>query len=223
MGKLPMPRGEEPVARRWTPAILRFVRRAATIGSLLGFLATATLWVRSSWFYDAMVIRWGRHTEQRWRFVDARVISRPGGMTVSLEVQDTTDPQLVRLYRKFPVGPPISFISSRSRSALPATPTWWNRLGFYHAKPMIGQTKGMPISPMVVFDHAIGFPHWLLLPLFALMPLWWLRSLQKRRQLRRVGLCTKCGYDLRASVDRCPECGTAFQRDTGVSPVAVSQ
>lgn len=55
--------------------------------------------------------------------------------------------------------------------------------------------------------QAVIFPTWM--PFGATLPLplsWLLTRLSKRRF--RAGCCPTCGYDLRATPNRCPECGT---------------
>jgi hypothetical protein len=60
----------------------------------------------------------------------------------------------------------------------------------------------------IVFVH-LAYPT----ALFAVAPLAWSAAFVGRRRRKRRGrLCAKCGYDLRASPDRCPECGTVPAR-----------
>ena len=54
-------------------------------------------------------------------------------------------------------------------------------------------------------------PLWMPSGLFAVLLVLCLLPLGRRRKRKKLGLCVKCGYDLRASKDQCPECGQEFQ------------
>jgi len=53
----------------------------------------------------------------------------------------------------------------------------------------------------------IEMPYWSPIVLLSLLPLWNLLRLRRRAWLKRRGRCVGCGYDLRATTHRCPECG----------------
>ena len=61
---------------------------------------------------------------------------------------------------------------------------------------------GIPSWVLLVGTAEIGFFGYICLTEAA--PL--CRGLERRRR-SRLGLCLKCGYDLRATPGRCPECG----------------
>jgi hypothetical protein len=56
--------------------------------------------------------------------------------------------------------------------------------------------------------HWLIIPHWFLVTLFAIPPLLRFRAWRRHRRRATAGTCAKCGYDLRATPERCPECGT---------------
>ena len=83
-------------------------------------------------------------------------------------------------------------------------------LGFGYSR------RGSFTGPSGRFGHVV-VPYWSLLAATALPPLLWLGVRSRRtlllRRRKRLGLCVRCGYDLRASPGRCPECGTPAPRE----------
>jgi hypothetical protein len=54
----------------------------------------------------------------------------------------------------------------------------------------------------------VGGPLWVFVLMTAVLPAWHVIAAHHARRLSKRGLCASCGYDLRATPERCPECGT---------------
>jgi hypothetical protein len=87
----------------------------------------------------------------------------------------------------------------------PAKLSEWEGLGF--------AWTSASLDPVLAMDgrlRAVTFPLWFPAAAFAAPPVLSLvRRLYRRLRRPRPGLCPRCGYDLRATPDGCPECGMA--------------
>jgi hypothetical protein len=67
-----------------------------------------------------------------------------------------------------------------------------------------------------IYRRVASVPLWLLAAIFSLpktLPM----VMSRLRHRRPPGACTRCGYDLRATPERCPECGTIPKKPRGIS------
>jgi hypothetical protein len=58
--------------------------------------------------------------------------------------------------------------------------------------------------------HVVAIPQWLVVALLGIWPARRLIAALRWRSRLRGGHCPRCGYDIRATPDRCPECGTSL-------------
>jgi hypothetical protein len=178
----------------------------ATVLSLLLFVVTVALWVRSYRVSDSIYrSRWwidgSEHHESAWWLMAGR-----GRVGIG--------------HRRQRIGQPFP-------TYYPSNVNWQAESSWKQARP--AEVAGTPFKPDGLLQH-LGFrygdfpsspaspspdnyyrewnaPSWSLLLLTAPLPIVRLGAAIRRRRARAHGLCPTCGYDLRASPERCPECG----------------
>ncbi len=86
----------------------------------------------------------------------------------------------------------------------------WQWGGFGFLKGARPPENSIYLSAVPYFSYPqwkLLTPIWVPILLFAALSFYPDRFLYRHYRRTAAGFCVKCGYDLRASIDRCPECG----------------
>jgi hypothetical protein len=178
--------------------LLRILLNATALVSLVLLALSLCLWVRSYWRFDSVAVVWTQvsiHSPNEYPTRSVKAATRRGGLwcyrarhSGSVYLDNRPGPTRVR----------FESLEAYTDGYLPdsaADPARW-RAGFAYGW----------ISSM---NDVVGLrvPLWAVALLSALLPLLTLwRYVRRQRSIDRR-LCARCGYDLRATPDRCPECG----------------
>jgi len=152
------------------------------------FVATLALWVRSHFDSDGLVWwRWNRH---------GSLYASKGRLIWGVSIQD----EKLREY----AGDETYFSWSLGELVEP-TSQLFAAPGVRFAGFQYWVFWNGP-----ALDRELIIPLWFLAGSAAVLPGVWTRRFllkRRRRKLRDRSCCTDCGYDLRATPERCPECG----------------
>lgn len=165
----------------------RFLLTFVAVTSVLLLGVVATLWARSA--------RFGEAAEKQIMYTEgiSHLASSRGVFTVVW--LSVPDPDPMWRYQRHAPPPEIEVLHADHTKPV------WNVSGLAYRAGGISKDH----------VHQLILPYWMLAaPLAAVAVVTGLHAARLRRR-RRPGLCCRCGYDLRASPERCPECGIAHQ------------
>ena len=174
--------------------------------SLLLFVAVVVLWVRSHWVHDRVFVLRESGTWDTWSGLGhlqiAKVYDTPAATGTAWLTASTTTP----VQGDFGAW---KIVWGFGPTEFWPIPTAGLQRGSHQRF-----TRRLPRHPLIQ-EHdrpfrysAVVLPYWVLGAMLVTAPLTW-ATLRISRRRRKRSLCPACGHDLRATPDRCPECGTS--------------
>jgi hypothetical protein len=180
-----------------------YILNGLAVLSVVLCLATAVLWVRSQRIHDMWA--WSNSGYVQLHSVESEVelywgIANPGDRPLRGSVSFIWEG-----LHEFWSGIHRPVTQFPAYAVDPSMTVHWDFWGFRCA-----EDDPQKVNRGTLY-HRLAIPYWSILAVegcVALACTGAVRRLRRARRLESVGLCRKCAYDLRATPDRCPECGT---------------
>ena len=178
-----------------------------TILSLLLFVAVVAFWLRSYAVGDQFHVARFRENG-RWTFWVRDELRVWGGRAGFSRTVSSGPPATYRAFieknvRKQEVEPQFHRRVEPRNAAMKMGNKAKRCLGFEAARSSYVRQDGSVCSGR----YSATAPLWPFASAAGVIPALVCVSLGRRRLRRVAGLCIRCGYDLRATPDRCPDCG----------------
>lgn len=180
-----------------TSTLRRRLFTLVAVGSTAVALLATVLWIRGRFVADVWTSQ--RYNPAVGSLDSLQVNARNGWLTVS------------RTIMVLPEG--ISWTATDRTwvyEAGPHRPPEWPPPDAYGSMVVWHQELPPASSPLSLFSASVvGLRLMPVIVVSAVLPAMWVMHRIRRGRATGAGCCASCGYDLRASPERCPECGTA--------------